>query len=773
MKNRITYLISAVCMLFIVGSVAVLGQRNEHPSSAATAGATYTTEVAGPASSFLGSVGVNVHMDYSSYANGTMVATRLKQLGIRIARDNLGYGTASEISNLQKVQAQGIRLDLVHTLDKQRDDSVPRLMTLIKQYFLGSTDFVEGLNEQDGVQGTGSTWPQTTCQDQISFYNRFKADATLRHIPIFAPSLRGFDSNVTAPKLAGACNINAYIDYGNLHSYSGGYPAEQNIADRINIDRQYISKGKPLVATETGYHNCINTTATHLPTSIKATGIYTPQLYLEYYRQGLQRTFIYELLDQPESSPCHEQHFGLLYPDFSLKPSAQALQNLTAILNDTGAHAKSSLSFGFGAGDAANLRHVLLQKRDGSFYLALWRNTKVWDPVKRVDLAYSSPDLTVNFPTAMNITAYRPNQGVGAITSQASTSAFTTAVGPEVVLLRVTSAVGGGGTAGGGGTSAPTPTPTSSPKPDVVVEKISGFDSTHTYTNSQVKFTATVKNVGNAPTPAGTILGVGFYVDGKIATWSSGYKSSLTPGAAVTLTAEGGVAKVPYWTAGRGNHTIMAYADDINRFAELNENNNQLSVNLGVVNEPPFNPGTITGTKGGVIPGSTAPIVIKTSDGKTVAVAPNAKPKVSGHVVFTNPVTASKGAVTDIYIDGKKVGSSTGTMAPLDTTYLSNGKHAVTLVTKNPDGSTSYTSRQIEVHNMLDAYQALRNKYFSLVKNKVVANVLASTTILIVVATIVAAGVFAYFYWRRRGGSGKSSSPYWSDPDVQSQMHIG
>jgi hypothetical protein len=115
--------------------------------------------------------------------------------------------------------------------------------------------------------------------------------------------------------------------------------------------------------------------------------------------------------------------------------------------------------------------------------------------------------------------------------------------------------------------------------PDVVVTSITWSPANPTLGNNVV-FSARVLNQGSGPTPAGTTLGVGFAVDGTQVSWSGGYYSALAPGAAVTLTADGGPSGVNYWTATAGNHAITANADDINRFAEADEGNNTAATNL-------------------------------------------------------------------------------------------------------------------------------------------------------------------------------------------------
>lgn len=117
--------------------------------------------------------------------------------------------------------------------------------------------------------------------------------------------------------------------------------------------------------------------------------------------------------------------------------------------------------------------------------------------------------------------------------------------------------------------------------PDVIVTAVS-WTPNPPYAGNHIVFRATVKNQGTAPTPAGTTLGVGFSIDGSAnVSWSGGYSSALAPGASVQLTADGGPTG-NYWTATAGAHTLVATADDINRFPESNESNNSMSAYLAI-----------------------------------------------------------------------------------------------------------------------------------------------------------------------------------------------
>ena len=95
-----------------------------------------------------------------------------------------------------------------------------------------------------------------------------------------------------------------------------------------------------------------------------------------------------------------------------------------------------------------------------------------------------------------------------------------------------------------------------------------------------VTFSGTIKNIGNAPTPAGTTHGLAFHVDGGIVNWSDTFNEALAPGATRALTANNGPKGTNTWTATPGTHQIAAHLDDLNRITESNETNNKMEKTL-------------------------------------------------------------------------------------------------------------------------------------------------------------------------------------------------
>ena len=89
-------------------------------------------------------------------------------------------------------------------------------------------------------------------------------------------------------------------------------------------------------------------------------------------------------------------NFGLLRNDFSEKPAFTAMKRLIALLGDPGpSFAPGSLSYSL-QGAPSSARQLLLQKRDGSFYLVLSRNqVSAWDTTNLVDLDSPDPQITL------------------------------------------------------------------------------------------------------------------------------------------------------------------------------------------------------------------------------------------------------------------------------------------------------------------------------------------------------------------------------------------
>ena len=95
-------------------------------------------------------------------------------------------------------------------------------------------------------------------------------------------------------------------------------------------------------------------------------------------------------------------NFGYIRTNNTVKPSFTAVKNLLALLSDRGPRfAPAALDYRV-TGNTTNVYKVLMQKRDGTFYLAMW----VGRPMQSV----TPQAVTVSVPPSINsAAAARPN----------------------------------------------------------------------------------------------------------------------------------------------------------------------------------------------------------------------------------------------------------------------------------------------------------------------------------------------------------------------------
>jgi hypothetical protein len=391
-------------------------------------------ESASPADSFVESIGVNTHTYYmyTAYSDFEGVRARLAELGVHHIRENLVTDRPDQYQRLNDLAAIGVHSTLI--MGEPGDEEGPEdYVSTIRSNLGGAVDAVEGPNEFDSRGGPD--WAAELSDYQQRLYTAIKSDPSLAALPVIGPSILHRSTQEALGDISGS------LDYGNIHSYPDGEPPESNLSSQL--DRATLNSGaKPVLATETGYHTALNWGGEHRPVSEEAMATYIPRLFLDYFSRGVTRTFSYELVDEkPDPANAEaESNFGLLRNDLSPKPAFTALRNTIAILADPGAaFSPESLDYSVG-GSQADLHQLLLQKRDGTFYLALWRAGSVWDPNAKAALAPPSEPVTLSFDRQLKgAQRYLPNLSAeGAPITLHGDRPLQLDVGPRVVIVRLT-----------------------------------------------------------------------------------------------------------------------------------------------------------------------------------------------------------------------------------------------------------------------------------------------------------------------------------------------
>jgi hypothetical protein len=410
-------------MVAALVGVALLG-----PASAVA-----TPVPAKSAGAFVNSIGVATHTSYSNtvYASRFQeLKAKLAELGVHHIREDLMPERPDQYKRLNELAAMGIGSTLIMGKPTNGVSGLNALTSTVKND-LTKVDALEGPNEW--YLSGQRNWGAQVAEYQKLLYTAVKSDPALASLPVLGPSTIFWQTGELG-------DISQWLDYGTIHPYPGGYPAEGYLSRHLEFAK--LSSGsKPVVATETGYQTALNSTGTNQPVSEAAKATYMPRIFLEYFRRGVARTFAYQLVDQ-SSNPNFDEveaHYGLLRNDLSATPSFDALRNMIDILGEPNtSFSPGTLDYSLG-GNQENLHQLLLQKQDGSFCLALWRDTSVWDPVNKVALNPGSSPVTISFQQPIaNVQTYAPNSSSTALSSISSpTSPLSLEIGPQVRIVRI------------------------------------------------------------------------------------------------------------------------------------------------------------------------------------------------------------------------------------------------------------------------------------------------------------------------------------------------
>jgi hypothetical protein len=156
------------------------------------------------ANSFVNSIGINVHMEYTdgAYVSETNVANDLAYLGIKYIRDGLPTNTSSiptqnQITSLNELAKLGIKFDLgTSNTNVQADIAAANAMEISSP---GAIVALEGPNEINNwpVTYNGLTGEAAAVAFQTAYYAAIKGDSALAGVNVF--NFTGGTSPVLTP----------------------------------------------------------------------------------------------------------------------------------------------------------------------------------------------------------------------------------------------------------------------------------------------------------------------------------------------------------------------------------------------------------------------------------------------------------------------------------------------------------------------------------------------------------------------------------------------
>jgi hypothetical protein len=401
------------------------------------------------AADFIGTLGVNTHIDFANYGyqNLTVVEASINYLGLKNLRDSPQF--PSDLTTWKQVaSATGAKFDAYIPSGSSYDmqNALSKMPQLAGQ---GILNYIEGGNEEDGsyAAGQGNTLQITANFQQNSVW----PTGQNLGLPVINMS---FGAGWTADNgwigdYASVGDLSNSATYGNAHTYPMPGQTPDNTIQRINGLAKLADSKDQVITTEIGWdQNQGYSQQTVAKFALDAT--------MDGVKDGDAKTYFYALFDDSSGK------FGLMNQNGTPTAAGKAIHNLSTLLSDAGANAKSfttgSLSYAL-SGTKDNDNSLMFQKSDGTYWISLWNE---------VD---GSHNVTVRLGGAVsNIKVFDPLSGTTATKNVNRASSVTVKLTDHPLLVEITPSSSG---------LPPAPTP----QPDDLVINVPSYgDTVQTFT---------------------------------------------------------------------------------------------------------------------------------------------------------------------------------------------------------------------------------------------------------------------------------------------------
>ncbi|GAA3072970.1 hypothetical protein GCM10010520_20280 [Rhizobium viscosum] len=386
------------------------------------------------------SFGIDTHIDYTDgkYSNIAEVVKALGYLGLDTVRDHAPTPASDPYGqgHLGDAADAGVKFVFVSGRDDTPATVVQRLHAFVEAH-PGSIVGIEGPNEVNNwpVAYKGLSGEAAALAYQKDLFNAVNADPLLKDIPVL-----GFTGYTVASS----------NDYTTIHTYAKEGDQPFSWLSRESGDQMRADPGKPLTITEIGYHTSLTadtnggwegvdeTTQAKLLINTLMDGAFL----------GSEGTFIYQLLDaySDPGGADQEKHFGLFRLDYTPKPAATAIHNLTEILEDDGATQATfnpgTLNYSIN-GLPSTARSYLTAKSDGSYQIIIWNEPDIWNQTTDKAIQAAPTSVTVNLGGAFGtVQVYDPLTGDTPVKSFSNISSLNLDVVDHPIIINIAASGG-------------------------------------------------------------------------------------------------------------------------------------------------------------------------------------------------------------------------------------------------------------------------------------------------------------------------------------------
>ncbi|EPR19531.1 MULTISPECIES: hypothetical protein [Agrobacterium tumefaciens complex] len=335
---------------------------------------------------FLDSIGVCGHFTrttgvYPEQFNRIM--PEIEALGVRHLRDDglIAARNSPVFQRLRRIVAAGLRLTIIcyDNLNPYVSTPLDRLADFYDWSDAG-IDIFEGSNEPNLTKDPQNA-PRISAEHQAALHAAVRSIPRLSAVRVAAPSYV-LENRALALDLKDVC------DYGNIHPYAGMEHPETTGPGALSKSvaaSAHIAAGRPVLATEMGYHTSLQTETFHFPVTEGIKARYMPRMLLWCFISGIRRSYIYEMVSSfaaDETNP--ESSFGLLRHDLSRTPAYEAVRALLSLCKAERQTGQEERQIDFLTADPQRLS-LHLARPDGALLVPVWLGISGWQWPARIE----------------------------------------------------------------------------------------------------------------------------------------------------------------------------------------------------------------------------------------------------------------------------------------------------------------------------------------------------------------------------------------------------
>lgn len=335
---------------------------------------------------FLDSIGVCGHFTRTTGVYPEQfdrIMPEIEALGVRHLRDDglIAARNSPVFQRLRRIVAAGLRLTIIcyDNLNPYVSTPLDRLADFYDWSDAG-IDIFEGSNEPNLTKDLQNA-PRISAEHQAALHAAVRSIPRLSAVRVAAPSYV-LENRALALDLKDVC------DYGNIHPYAGMEHPETTGPGALSKSvaaSAHIAAGRPVLATEMGYHTSLQTETFHFPVTEGIKARYMPRMLLWCFISGIRRSYIYEMVSSfaaDETNP--ESSFGLLRHDLSRTPAYEAVRALLSLCKAERQTGQEERQIDFLTADPQRLS-LHLARPDGALLVPVWLGISGWQWPARIE----------------------------------------------------------------------------------------------------------------------------------------------------------------------------------------------------------------------------------------------------------------------------------------------------------------------------------------------------------------------------------------------------